>query len=67
MKNKAMGQWRSDIFKEYICEHIDNLPEGMSKVMNHLFLFFNMQGVRLHDITSEVKIIPDLTLMVISM
>ena len=64
---QKMGQWRSDTFKEYICEHLDKFTEGMSKAMTRRFHFVNVQGGTIHDTTSEVMMMmPDLTPAVIS-
>lgn len=48
---QKMGRWRSDTFKEYISDNLNNFSEGMSTAMSKCFNFVNIAGGVFHDIT----------------
>ena len=47
-----MGRWKSNTFKEYISDQLSNFSEGMSKSMKKRFIFVNIEGGVLHDVTN---------------
>jgi hypothetical protein len=51
---QKMGRWRSDTFKEYVCEQLSNFSEGMSRSMSKKFEFVNIEGGVCHDISRTV-------------
>lgn len=49
---QKMGRWKSNTFMEYISDQLSNFSEGMSKSMKKRFIFVNIEGGVLHDVTN---------------
>lgn len=51
---QKMGRWRGDTFKEYVREQLSLFSEGMSRLMQKMFGFGNIEGRACHDILRMV-------------
>lgn len=55
---QKMGWWRSNIFKEYICDQLSHFSEGMSKNMKKVLNFVNIAGRVYYDVTKHASSAP---------